>query len=714
MSKKRIDKMADIFVSDSGVIKPAFEEPVPDDLTLDDPALYINRELSWLEFNGRVLSEALDERNPLLERLKFCAIFSSNLDEYFMVRVSTLKQQVEVGLARKTADGLGPQAQLAAIAHRLRPLIDAQTQGLRDQILPRLAEEGIRICSYQEVEALPRQQQRMQSYFEEQVFPVLTPLAVDPGHPFPYISNLSLSLAVLVRDPGSHKELFARIKVPQGLPRLVPLGIPNHFVPLEAVICAHLDQLFAGMEIISCHPFRLTRNSDIALAEEEAEDLLITIEESLRKRRLGEAVRLELTPAMAPQVRLWLIEELELTEQDVYEVDGLLDLTCLWQLVGIDRPDLKDPPFTAQVPPEFRTAKSSIFNSIRKSDRLVHHPYDAFAGTVEKFVSAAAEDPNVLTIKQTLYRTSGDSPIVRALIRAAENGKQVAVLVELKARFDEENNINRARALEQAGVHVVYGLVGLKTHAKATLVVRREKDQVRRYVHLGTGNYNSKTANLYTDFGLFSCRPELGADLTDLFNYLTGYSHKTHYRQLLVAPARMRDQFLNLVEREIDCHTPEHPGRIVCKMNSLVDSQLIQALYRASQAGVRVELIVRGVCCLRPGWPNISENIRVVSIVGRLLEHSRVFYFGNGGEPEVYIGSADWMPRNLDRRVEVIVPIAEVTLRDRLIDYLNLALQDNRQSWELQANGAYSRRQPQPGEPEISFQQQLIDEAVNR
>ncbi|UFP92826.1 polyphosphate kinase 1 [Gloeobacter morelensis] len=681
---------------------------------LDDPALLINRELSWLEFNTRVLDEALDERNPLLERLKFLAIFSSNLDEFFMVRVSGLKQQVELGLKNKTPDGLGPQAQLDAIVHRLRPLLETQTMALRSQILPKLAEEGIRICDYSEIKVLPRQQEQLQRYFEEQVFPVLTPLAVDPGHPFPYISNLSLSLAVLVRDPVSQKELFARVKVPQGLPRLVPLGIPNQFVALEEVIGAHLDQLFPGMEVMSWHPFRLTRNSDLEMAEEEAEDLLLTIEQSVRNRRFGEAVRLEITPQMPVHVRARLLEELELHEQDVYAIDGLLDLRCLWQLAGLERPDLKHRPFSAQVPPDFRNPQLDIFRLIRQGDRLVHHPYDSFAATVERFVSAAADDPDVLTIKQTLYRTSGDSPIVRALIRAAENGKQVAVLVELKARFDEENNINWARALERAGVHVVYGLVGLKTHAKALLVVRREKGHIRRYVHLATGNYNSKTANLYTDYGLFSCRPDLGADVTDLFNYLTGYSHQTHYRKLLVAPARMRDQFVELIDREIAARSPEAPGRIIAKMNSLVDPILIRALYRASQAGVHIDLIVRGICCLRPGYAEVSENIRVISIVGRLLEHSRVFYFGNGGNSEVYIGSADWMPRNLDRRVEVMTPVEEPRLRDELVAFLHLLLSDNRQSWELQTNGAYARRHTLPGAIEISSQQVLIDRALSR
>lgn len=679
-------------------------------LDLGDPSLVINRELSWLEFNARVLAEALDERNLLLERLKFLAIFSSNLDEFFMVRVSGLKQQLELGLPGRALDGLRPQAQLDAISHRIRPLIEAQMLGLREQILPRLAEEGIHLCRYEQVEALPRQQERLQRYFEEEVFPVLTPLAVDPGHPFPYISNLSLSLAVLVRNPTSGKELFARLKVPP-LPRLVPLGVPNHFIAIEEVIGAHLDQLFPGMEVLSWHPFRLTRNSDLELAEEEAEDLLLTIEESLRRRRLGQAVRLEITPQMPAHVRTRLLEELELEEQDVYEIDGLLDLTCLWQLVSLDRPDLKERPFAPRVPPEF-ASHGDIFALIRHGDRLVHHPYDAFEATVERFIAAAADDPNVLTIKQTLYRTSGDSPIVHALIRAAENGKHVAVLVELKARFDEKNNINWARALERAGVHVVYGLVGLKTHMKGILVVRREKGKIRRYVHIGTGNYNSKTARLYTDFGLFSCRPELGADLTDLFNFLTGYSRQSHYRRLLVAPARMRDQFLSLIEREIELHSSDQPGRIIAKMNALVDPALIRALYRASQAGVKIDLVVRGICCLRPGYPEISENIRVISVIGRLLEHSRVFYFGNGGSPQVFIGSADWMPRNLDRRVEAIVPVEEPRLRDELIAFLELVLADNRQSWELQTNGAYTRRQPAAGEPEVSCQQTFIDRAM--
>jgi polyphosphate kinase len=692
--------VADSLAADSGLVRP----------DLEDPALAISRELSWLEFNARVLAEAADSRNPLLERLKFMAIFSNNLDEYFMVRVSGLKQQLELGVQRRTPDGLGPKETLAAIAHRLRPLIALQSECLRTDLLPHLAEEGIRICAWAEAMAMPRQRERLQRTFEEQVFPVLTPLAVDPSHPFPYISNLSLSLAVEVRDPVTGKQLFARLKVPQVLPRLVPLGIPNHFLPLEELIGAFLEQLFPGMEILGWYPFRLTRNGDLELAEEEAEDLLLSIEESVRRRRLGEAVRLEITPAMAPHIRERLVEELELTEQDVYEVDGLLDLTCLWQLVAIDRPDLKEQPFVPRTPDAFQDPRCDIFAAIREGDRLVHHPYESFSASVEQFVAAAAEDPNVLTIKQTLYRTSGNSPIVHALIRAAENGKQVAVLVELKARFDEMNNINWARTLERAGVHVVYGLVGLKTHAKTTLIVRREPDGLVRYVHIGTGNYHSKTANLYTDIGLFSCRPELGADLTDLFNYLTGYSRQSHYRKLLVAPAHMRTQFLERIEREIRLSTPGRPGRIIAKMNALVDTTLICALYRASQAGVRVDLIVRGICCLRPGYPQVSENIRVVSIIGRLLEHSRVFYFANGGHPEVFIGSADWMPRNLDRRVEVAVPLEDPALCKRLIDYLELCLADNRQSWELQNNGSYHRRQPASGEPCVSVQQILLEQ----
>ncbi|MBC8121415.1 MAG: polyphosphate kinase 1 [Gemmatimonadaceae bacterium] len=678
-------------------------------LELTDPALYINRELSWLEFNGRVLAEALDERTPLLERLKFLAIFSSNLDEFFMVRVSGLKQQVEVGVSQKTPDGLSPQSQLAAVSQRLRPLIEEQTRCLREQCLPKLAEEGIRICSYQDIESDPRQQERLHRYFEEQVFPVLTPLAVDPGHPFPYISNQSLSLAVLVRDPETHKELFARIKVPQVLPRLVPLDYPAHFIPLEDVIGAHLEQLFPGMEMVSYHPFRLTRDADIELAEEEAEDLLLTISASLRMRRLGDAVRLEVTPTMSPHIRQMLMEELELDVQDVYTVDGLLDLTCLWQLVSLNRPDLQVESFTGQTPAIFRQPKLDIFALIRKADLLVHHPYDSFSDTVERFIWAAAEDPDVLTIKQTLYRTSGDSPIVRALIRAAENGKQVAVLVELKARFDEENNINWARVLEQAGVHVVYGLVGLKTHTKTTLVVRREQSGIKRYVHIGTGNYNSKTAKLYTDLGLLSCNESLGADLTDLFNFLTGYSRQNHYRKLLVAPLHMRDQFLKLIEREIAKHSPAQPGRIIAKMNAITDPDIIYALYRASQAGVVIDLIVRGICCLRPGWPGVSENIHVVSVIGRFLEHSRVFYFGNGDEPEVYIGSADWMIRNLSRRVEAVVPVVQADLHSELTAFLDLMLRDNRQSWILQPNGSYRRRRPSAQRPEVSAQQTLME-----
>ena len=697
------------------------------EINLNDPQYYFNREISWLEFNKRVLSEAIAPRTPLLERLKFLAIFSSNLDEFFMVRVAALKQQVAADVRKLPPDGKTPSEQLELISQRLPPTVVEQHRHFEKVLRPQLAREGIYVLDYMDL----NQEQRvyLQNYFEEQIFPVLTPLAVDPSHPFPHISNLSLNLAVVVKDPETKEELFARVKVPAVLPRFVPL--PEELrqrqkkqpviwtgVPLEQVIAHNLEFLFPGMNIQEYHLFRITRNADLAVEEDEADDLLLAIEQELRKRRLGGSiVRLEIQSTMPEALRGMLIEEMELKDRDVYEVEGLMGLGDLMSFLALTLPELKDPVWTRQIPPRLRVAASDeevedFFSVIRQSDLLLHHPYHSFSSTVLRFITQAAHDPKVLAIKMTLYRTSGDSPIVKALISAAENGKQVAVLVELKARFDEKNNINWARKLEQAGVHVVYGLVGLKTHTKVVLVVRREDNHIRRYVHIGTGNYNPKTARLYTDLGLLSCRDELGADLTDLFNYLTGYSRQRSYRKLLVAPVNLRDRFLSLIRREIEhCHQG-NSGRIVAKMNALVDPQIITTLYEASIAGVQIDLIVRGMCCLRPGVKGISENIRVISIIGRYLEHSRIFYFHNQGQEEVYIGSADWMTRNLDRRVEAVVPIEDPENLKDLQEILGVMLADNCQAWDLEPDGNYIQRQPTDNSKEQSAQEILMEMAT--
>ena len=686
---------------------------------LKDPQYYFNRELSWLEFNYRVLHEALDERTPLLERLKFTAIFSSNLDEFFMVRVAGLKQQVAAGVSKLTPDGRTPSQQLIDIGARLRPLVKQQDHLFEYTLKNLLIAQGIYLINYFDLD----QEQRtyLHQYFDDYIFPVLTPLAVDTSHPFPYISNLSLNLAVVVREPNTAKEHFARVKVPQVLPRFVAL--PKELrhqedeqtaiwtgVPLEQVIAHNLEALFPGMIVQECHPFRLTRNADLSVEEDEADDLLLAIEQELRKRHVGKsAVRLEIQASTPSNIRERLIKDLVLDEIDVYHIDGLLGLKDLFYFMCIPRPDLKEKPWSAVIPGPLQRIKQvvnnnedsliqqegeNIFSLIRNSDLLVHHPYDSFSASVEEFITQAAYDPNVLTIKITLYRTSGDSPIVNALISAAENGKQVAALVELKARFDEENNIIWARRLEQSGVHVVYGLAGLKTHTKVVLVVRQEDNRIRRYVHIGTGNYNHKTAKLYTDLGLLSCREELGADLTDLFNFLTGYSRQKSYRKLLVAPVDMRDRIIEMIYSEAERCKTGGSGRIVAKMNALVDPQMIRTLYRASQAGVKIDLIVRGICCLRPGIKDISDNINVISIVGRFLEHSRIFYFHNGGKEKIYIGSADWMTRNLSRRVEAITPIEEPSIMQELQEILGIMLADNRQAWELQTDGSYVQRHP--------------------
>ena len=690
---------------------------------------FFNRELSWLEFNYRVLHEALDQRTPLLEKLKFLAIFSSNLDEYFMVRVSGLKEQISAEVMQLSMDGKNAQEQLTAIYAKLLPMIHKQHEYFERTIRPLLAENDIHILGY--IDLNQEQRNYINKYFYDQIFPVLTPLGIDSSHPFPYMSNLSFNLVVLMKNPESDEELFARIKVPKIFPRFVTL--PEELrtkeggksmvwcaVPLEQVIAHNLESLFNGMNILEYHPFRITRDADLAVQEDEADDLLAEIEKGLQKRRIGgSVVRLEINHNMPANVKEMLMQELELGNDDVYEVDGLLGLGDLMSLLSIPLPALKDPVWSSSPHPRLRRLGDTrgesqeinqidIFSAIRQKDLLVHHPYQSFSRTVQQFITQASEDPDVLAIKMTLYRTSGDSPIINALINAAENGKQVAVLVELKARFDEENNINWAKKLEEVGVHVVYGLVGLKTHTKIVMVVKREEGKIRRYVHIGTGNYNPKTARLYTDLGLFSCREELGRDLTDLFNFLTGYSRQKKYRQLLVAPVNMRDRFLALIKREQENAEKGLPGRIVAKMNALVDEKIIMALYAASQAGVKVDLIIRGICCLRPGVTGLSENIQVISIIGRYLEHSRIFYFYNQGEEEVFIGSADWMPRNLKRRVEAVTPIQDPDLLKDLEEVLGIMLSDNRQAWELQPDGSYQQRQPGPDGPELGCQQVLM------
>jgi polyphosphate kinase len=705
-------------------------------MNLSDPQYYINRELSWLEFNNRVLHEACDPRTPLLERLKFLAIFSSNLDEFFMVRVAGLKQQVEATVNLLTPDGRTPQKQLDDIRLHLNPQLKKHNAEFEEVLRPLLVQQGIYILDY--IELNPKQRSYLDNYFEEQIFPVLTPLAVDPSHPFPHISNLSLNLAVVVKNPDTEEEFFARVKVPQVLPRFLPLPpelrvqdngkIANWSgIPLEQAIAHNLESLFPGMSIQEYHPFRITRDADLELEEDEADDLLLAIEQELRKRRMGgNTVRLEIRSQTPASVRSRLLEDLGLTNSDIYEVDGLLALRDLMYFLALPLPELKDPPRQSVVPSRLQRLREpcidtdvleqeegkDFFSIIREKDLLVHHPYQSFSGTVVRFITSAAHDPNVLAIKMTLYRTSGDSPIVNALIAAAENGKQVSVLVELKARFDEENNIYWARRLERVGVHVVYGLVGLKTHSKIVLVVRREKDRMRRYVHIGTGNYNPKTARLYTDLGLFSCREELGADLTDVFNFLTGYSRQKSYREIMVAPVNMRDRFLELIKREIDNVQNGFSGRIVAKMNALVDPQIISALYEASRAGVQIDLIIRGICCLRPGLPNLSDNIRVISIIGRFLEHSRIYYFYNHNQEEIYIGSADWMRRNLDRRVEVITPIKDQEIAKDLQEILGIMLADNRHAWELQPNGNYIQRCPGDNCPEANSQKTIMSMAL--
>ncbi|MGQ0837525.1 RNA degradosome polyphosphate kinase [Actinokineospora sp.] len=668
---------------------PPAVTPAVTDTDLPDDR-YLNRELSWLDFNARVLALVEDSSQPLLERAKFLAIFAGNLDEFYMVRVAGLKRRNETGLSVRSADGLTPREQLGYIAKRNQELVEQHSRAFAERVRPELAERGIRIATWTEV--TDDERERLSVYFREQVFPVLTPLAVDTAHPFPYISGLSLNLAVTVRDPQGGVERFARVKVPDNVPRLVAIDRSADeqvaiFLPLEELIAAHLNTLFAGMDIIEVNVFRVTRNADLEVEEDRDEDLLQALERELAQRRFGPSVRLEIADDMSEHMLELLLRELEVHPNDVVVVQGLLDLSCLWQLYGVDRKELKDPPFVPATHPAFaeRETPKSVFATLRDGDVLVHHPYDSFSTSVQRFVEQAASDPHVLAIKQTLYRTSGDSPIVDALIDAAEAGKQVVALVELKARFDEQANIKWARALEKAGVHVVYGLVGLKTHCKIALVVRQEGATIRRYCHIGTGNYNPKTARLYEDVGLLTAEPSIGADLTDLFNVLTGYARQDEYRSLLVAPYGVRRGIVERIEQEVEHLRAGRPAGVRIKMNSLVDEQVIDSLYRASQAGVSIDIVVRGICALKPGIEGLSDNIRVRSILGRFLEHSRIFHFQ--GADEHWIGSADMMHRNLDRRVEVQVRVTDPRLTAQLDAVFESCLDSATRCWVLSAKG---------------------------
>ena len=668
------------------------------DLTADE--LYFNRELSWLEFNDRVLQLAEDPSVPLLERVKFCSIYSSNLDEYFMVRVAGLHDQVDAGVESPLQDGRTPLQTLREIRRIVRDQTARQSACL-DELRPLLNEHGIRVMHCRDVESDERV--HLAERFRREIFPVLTPLAVGQGRPFPYISNLSLSLGVFVRDPGTGSETFARVKVPKEmLPRFVPIGDQGTFVVLEDLIASNLDQLFPGMEILEYDMFRVTRDADFTVSD-EADDLLQAVEAELRRRRFGEVVRLELGSGMSPRMRATLVDALECEQEDVFEVPGFLDLTDLMDIAAIPgHAGLRDPPWSPVTQPRLRPeegSKPDVLGAMREGDILVHHPYDSFASSIEALVEQAVNDPEVLAIKLTVYRTSDDSPLVPALIRAAERGKQAVCLVELKARFDERANIQWATVLEEAGVHVVYGLPALKTHTKCLLIVRREGDGVRHYVHVGTGNYHPKTARLYTDFGLLTCDERIGADVADMFNLLTGFGRPRRFREVLVAPAHLRDAILDEIERTIEAHRDGRPARIRMKMNALVDKKCIRALYRASQAGVPVELNIRGICCLRPGVEGVSENIRVVSIVGRFLEHSRIYVFERGDETRIYIGSADLMPRNLDTRVELLAPVRDAGLRAELVDTLDLCFADDTNAWDLAEDGSWPRREPDPEHP---------------
>jgi polyphosphate kinase len=702
----------------SGMLEETTQEtprkpPAPSvaaEVDLEDPSLYFNRELSWLDFNARVLELAEDSSIPLLERLRFCSIYSSNLDEFFMVRVAGLTDQAEAGIDARGPDGLRPSEQLDAIAEQVSELDRRQQACFQKTLRPALAEHGIRILSLDA--ASEREGEEVQKLFHDQVFPALTPLVIGLGRPFPYISNLSLSLAVLLRDPETETQVIARVKVPKELlRRFLSIGDGSTFVPLEDVIAHNLDALFPGTEVVDYGFFKVTRDADFDISD-EADDLLRAVQDELRRRRFGEVLRLEISAGMNPKLRGQLTEALRIEDREVYEVDGLLDLADLGDIVdaAAGHSDLRYPAWTPVTQPRLQGedgAQADMFAAIRQADVLVHHPYESFSSSVERFVEQAVNDPDVLAIKMTVYRTSDDSPLVPSLIRASERGKQAVCMVELKARFDEEANIQWAKSLEESGVHVVYGIPGLKTHTKAVLVARREGDTVRHYVHLGTGNYNPKTARLYTDLGLFTTDPEIGADVAEMFNFITGYGRPKDYRKVLVSPTTMRKHIREEIERTIEAKRNGESARIAMKMNALVDARKIRALYDASRAGVEVELNIRGISCLRPGIPGISDNITVNSVVGRFLEHSRIYAFERGDECRVYIGSADLMPRNLDHRVELVTPIEDPSLRDEAVDIVNRSLADNTNSWTLDSDGQWTRREPGDDEPRNS-QQELM------
>ena len=669
-------------------------------LPVDDARYLFNRELSWLEFNRRVLEQALDAKTPLLEKLKFLSIFSTNLDEFFMIRVAGLKEQISEGVFKFSPDGLSAAEQFTQIYKRLQPMLDQQMQCLRENVLPQLAKESIRISTYQELSKSKKNY--VNEYFLKNIFPVLTPQAVDESHPFPYISNLSLNLGVKVAPKNASvsgklehlftENRFVRIKVPPNIARLIPVdNINTEHTPLGGLIAANVQHLFPNMETSHCHLFRLTRDADIELREDEAGDLLRIIERELyQQKRFSFPVRLEVSSSMPEEMINYLKTSIGLIDQDIYRVDGFLNVPDLMSLYSIDRPEIKDKSITYSIPEPLQTDEN-IFEILKKQDLLIHHPFTAYS-VVTDFIDAAAEDENVRAIKICLYRTGKNSPIVKSLIKASQNGKQVAALVELKARFDEENNIEWARRLESEGVHVIYGMRGLKTHSKVCLIVRNENNELRRYVHIATGNYNQTTSKIYTDLGLLTADPQIGEDATDLFNFLTGYSFQTEYRQLLIAPINLRERMLELINRETKNKLNGKEARIIVKINSLTDEEIVTALYRASQAGVKIDLIVRGICVLRPQIDGLSENIRVVSVVGRFLEHSRIFYFANGGNEEIYIGSADWMQRNLDRRVEAAVPISDKKLRRYLKEkILEIYLRDTVNARILNADGSYEK-----------------------
>ncbi len=686
------------------------------DWPIEDPALYFNRELSWLDFNQRVLELAEDPEVPLLEQVRFCAIYASNLDEFYMVRVAGLFDQLDAGIDARGPDGLAPGAQIDAIQARVLELDRRLHRCFEGKIRPALEQHEIRIVTLDSATAEERRE--IDERFHEQVFPALTPLVIGLGRPFPYISNLSLSLGVLLRDPDSGTEIIARVKVPKELlGRFLPVGDDGKaFVPLEEAIAANLDVLFPGTEVVDHGYFRVTRDADFTVSD-EADDLLQAVQDEIRRRRFGEVVRLEIATGMNPKLRQQLIDALRLEDREVYDVDGLIDLADLTAVADVPgHAELRYSPWTPVTQPRLQgedDEPADIFAAIRGDDILVHHPYDSFATSVERFVEQAVADPDVLAIKQTVYRTSDDSPLVPSLIRASERGKQAVCMVELKARFDEEANIAWAKSLEESGAHVVYGIPGLKTHVKAIVVARREGNRVREYVHIGTGNYHPKTARLYTDFGLFTADEEIGADVAEMFNFLTGYGRPAEYRKVLVSPTTMRDRILEEIETTVEAHRAGEEARIALKMNSLVDAACIRALYEASQAGVRVDLNVRGICCLRPGLPGVSENIRVVSIVGRFLEHSRVYTFQRGEETRVLVGSADLMPRNLDSRVELVTPVEEPALKAELLDVLERCFAENANAWELDGDGVWTRLGPENGQRR-SVQEELRERHAAR